>query len=157
LEKIHFNKDKYEGFNVIVGHVDQLFYYNNIEMEIKAIPDGTYGLSNHMLNTPWPKVTTSKQRFKQYLMNHDVIGANDLFDIFSDRELATDDILPHTGIGNDLERQLSPLFIKTSDYGTRSSTVLFVDHDNYLTFVERTYQNGEFVRDTRHSFRITAP
>src|SRR5699024_10442990 len=78
LEKIHFNKDKYEGFNVIVGHVDQLFYYNNIEMEIKAIHDGTYGLSNHMLNTPWPKVTTSKQRFKQYIKNHDVIGANDL-------------------------------------------------------------------------------
>ena len=156
LEKIHFNKDKYEGFNVIVGHVDQLFYYNNIEMEIKAIPDGTYGLSNHMLNTPWPKVTTSKQRFKQYIKNHDVIGANDLFDIFSDRTLATDDLLPQTGIGIDLERVLSPLFIKTPDYGTRSSTVLFVDHDNYLTFVERTYQNGEFVRDTRHSFRITA-
>lgn len=157
LEKIHQNKDQYEGFNVILGDIDHLFYYSNVEMEIKEIPDGTHGLSNHMLNTPWPKVTTSKQKFEQYIMHHDVIGANDLFEIFADRELAKDDLLPHTGIGNDLERQLSPLFIKTSDYGTRSSTVLFVDHDNYLTFVERTYQNGDFIRDTRHSFRITTP
>lgn len=154
LENIHQNKDLYEGFNVIVGDVNQLFYYNNIEMKIKEIPNGTHGLSNHMLNTPWPKVTKSKRKFEQYIMTHDVIGANDLFDIFADQELAPDNMLPNTGVGLDLERQLSPLFIKTPNYGTRSSTVLFIDHDNYLTFVERTYQNGEFVRDTRHSFRI---
>ncbi len=156
LEKIHLHKDVYDGFNVIVGNADQLFYYNNIEMEIKEVPHGTHGLSNHMLNTPWPKVTKSKQKFEKYIMDHHVIGANDLFDIFADKELAEDDLLPDTGVGLELERQLSPLFIRTPDYGTRCSTVLFIDHDNYLTFVERTYQNGEFVRDSRHSFRITS-
>lgn len=156
LEKLHQHKDRYEGFNVIVGSADQLFYYNNIESNIKEIHHGTHGISNHMLNTPWPKVTKSKEKFQEYIMNHDVIGANDLFDIFADCELAEDHNLPNTGVGLDLERQLSPLFIKTPDYGTRSSTVLFVDHDNYLTFVERTYQNGEFVRDNRHSFRIVS-
>lgn len=156
LENLHHHKDNYEGFNVVIGNVDQLVYYNNIEMEIKEVPNGTHGLSNHMLNTPWPKVTKSKQMFEEYVIDHHVIGANDLLDIFADHELAEDDSLPDTGVGLDLERQLSPLFIKTSGYGTRCSTVLFVDHDNYLTFVERTYQNGEFVRDSRHSFRISS-
>src|SRR5690625_4347018 len=123
-------------------------------MEIKDISHGTYGISNYMLNTPWPKVTKSKHKFEEYIMNHHVIGANDLFDIFADNEFAEDSLLPDTGVGLDLERELSPLFIKTPHYGTRCSTVLFIDHDNYLTFVERTYQNGEFVRDNRHSFRI---
>lgn len=156
LKKLHDQRDVYEGFNVIVGDSDQLYYYNNIEMEIKEISAGTHGLSNHMLNTPWPKVTKSKQKFAAYIMDHHVIGANDLFDIFADDELAEDTMLPDTGVGLELERQLSPLFIKTPEYGTRCSTVLFIDHDNYLTFVERTYQNGEFVRDSRHSFRITS-
>lgn len=156
LEKIHQHKDHYEGFNVIVGNINQLFYYNNIEMKIKEVHNGTHGLSNHMLNTPWPKVTKSKQKFEEYIMDHRVIGANDLLDIFSDNEFAADDMLPNTGVGLDLERQLSPLFIKTPNYGTRCSTVLFIDHDNYLTLVERTYQNGNFVRDSRHSFRITS-
>lgn len=156
LEKLHQHKDHYEGFNVLIGNADQLFYYNNIENKIKEVTSGTHGISNHMLDTPWPKVTKSKQKFKEYIMDHHVIGANDLFDIFSNDELAEDRDLPETGVGINLERQLSPMFIKTPDYGTRCSTVLFIDHDNYLTFVERTYQNGEFVRDSRHSFRIAS-
>jgi len=86
LKNLHQQKEVYEGFNVIVGDVDQLYYYNNIEKEIKVVGNGTHGLSNHMLNTPWPKVTKSKQMFEQYIMNHDVIGANDLLDIFSYQE-----------------------------------------------------------------------
>ena len=154
LETLHKNKDMYEGFNVILGNEEELFYYNNIEMEITKISAGTHGVSNDTLNSPWPKVTKGKQRLREYIMNQEVIGANMLFDILADNEQAEDSDIPETGLDIELERTLSPIFIKTPDYGTRSSTVIFIDNDNYLTFVERTYQHGHFVRDNRYSFRI---
>lgn len=156
LIALHKKKDAYEGFNLLVGDVNGLLHYNNIEQEIKSIPTGTHGLSNHMLNTPWPKVIQSKQALKEYVYRRDVIGANDLFAILKNEEQTNDSLLPNTGVGLKLERALSSSFIQTPDYGTRCSTVIFVDHNNYLTFVERTYQNGEFIRDNRHSFQIQA-
>ena len=47
--------------------------------------------------------------------------------------------LPDTGVGEDWERILSPVFITSAIYGTRSSTLIFIDADNHVTFVEKTY------------------
>lgn len=154
LRSIHKNKDQYDGFNVLVGHADQLFYYNNIEMKIIEISAGTHGVSNHMLNTPWPKVVRGKQRLREYIMEQKEVNPNILFDILADDVQAQDEDLPETGVGLDLERKLSPLFIKTAHYGTRSSTVLLIDKNYQLTFIERTYKNGEFLVDKEFSFKI---
>lgn len=151
LKGIH---DYYDGFNIIVGNPDQLFYYSNRQDKIIEICKGTHGLSNHLLDTAWPKVQKGKKELGEHVMDKEKIQANDLFEILSDRDKAEDINLPQTGIGLELERQLSPLFIKTPNYGTRSSTVLLVDHNNLLTFVERTYDGEGFVKENSFSFQV---
>ena len=154
LESLNREKEQYTGFNLIVGNPNELVYYNNIEAEIRDISAGTHGLSNHFLNTPWPKVTKGKAKLREYVLRQKEVQVNALFEILSNDELAPDVDLPETGVGLDLERVLSPLFIKTPKYGTRSATVLLVDNENNVTFVERTYEMGEFKEDNRFTFQL---
>lgn len=137
-------KEDYTGFNVLVGDTDQLYYYNNLQGEITEVPPGTHGLSNHYLNTPWPKVVKGKRNLEHYLSRVEKVQLDSLFHILSNAEQAPDTELPETGVGLDFERKLSSIFIKTPDYGTRSATVVLIDHDNHVTFAERTYEKGEF-------------
>lgn len=154
IATIHENKVSYNGFNLILGNPDQLVYYNNIDGNTVDIPPGTHGLSNHFLNTPWPKVTKGKEMLHNYVIKHEVIQVDKLFAILSNEEVAEDVNLPETGIDLELERQLSPLFIKTEQYGTRCSTVLLIDHENNLTFLERTFNNGLFIKEKKFEFQI---
>src|SRR5690606_31506446 len=101
----------YAGFNVLFGNVDELYHYNNILDETNKIIPGTYGLSNATLNTPWPKVTIGKQLLSDYVSNNEIIDPNELFKITSHSEKAKDEDLPNTGVGIELERVLSSLFI----------------------------------------------
>ena len=143
LETLKRKKDDYAGFNILVGDFDSLYYFSNKQAEIKRISEGTHGLSNQLLNTAWPKVVKGRNKLRDYVLANDIVNTDALFDIISDTDVAPDARLPNTGIGLDLERQLSPLFIKTPTYGTRSSTVLLIGHDQSITFVERTFKNGE--------------
>ncbi|WP_033543113.1 NRDE family protein [Planococcus sp. CAU13] len=136
--------DAYTGFNVLLGDTEKLFYYNNLQQEIVDVSPGIHGLSNHFLNTPWPKVVKGKSRLESYLDNTPEADPDDLFELLLDAEQAADPHLPVTGVGLEFERILSPIFIKTPDYGTRSATVLLVDYENNITFAERTYEKGEF-------------
>lgn len=154
LNSLRKNDADYAGFNIIVGNPNELYYYSNIEREIKQIPAGTHGLSNHLLNTPWPKVIKGKDKLKNYVNSHKKIDPNELLEILTDSEIAADELLPNTGVGIELERTLSPLFIQSPEYGTRSSTVILIDHDNKVTFVERTFNNGEFLADKTVNFQI---
>ena len=155
IDKLNLKKDHYNGFNIIIGNAEQLHYYNNINEQIIEIPRGTHGLSNHFLNTPWPKVSSGKSMLHNYVVKHKVLDADELFTILLNAELAEDANLPNTGVELELERQLSPLFIRTPNYGTRCSTVLLVDNDNNVTFIERTYENGLFKIENNYSFQIT--
>lgn len=154
LQNLHEKSDDYSGFNILVGSGDALFYYSNIEKEIKGIPPGTHGLSNHLLNTPWPKVLKGRKALHNYVNENININPEVLFQLLANADPAEDEILPNTGVGLTLERTLSPLFIKSPDYGTRSSSVLLIDHHNAVTFVERTYVNGQFVADQHFEFQI---
>lgn len=155
IERLAKLKNSYGGFNVIVWHKDQLFHYNNILDEKNEIPPGTHSISNHTLNTPWPKVVKGKTRLAEYMSNHPgEVHIDELFEIVMDREMAPDDQLPNTGVGLEMERNLSPAFIKLPHYGTRCSTVLLIGHDRNVTFVERTFHHGEFQFEKRFHFQI---
>lgn len=145
----------YNGFSLIVGHGGEFCYYANLEREPRALSPGLYGLSNHLLDTPWPKVVRGKQALAQLMSAGTGPEAESLFTILADRIPANEAELPDTGVGQERELWLSPLFITGSDYGTRSSTVLWIDGDGEVTFIERTY-NGEPQRYSavEHRFRL---
>lgn len=146
--------EDYAGFNILAGDNNQLFYYNNLEAKTIEIESGIHGLSNHFLDTPWPKVVKGNMYLERYLSDTKDVEINDLFEILQDAEESEDGNLPNTGIGTEFERMLSPMFIKTPEYGTRSSTVILITHNDEVSFAERVYKSGNFQEDSRFQFSI---
>ncbi len=154
LAELNESATDYNGYNLISGTADQLYYYSNQIDHYYALEPGTYGLSNHLLNTPWPKVTSIKNKLDTYLNANTDITSNDLFRILVDKTKADEASLPTTGVSKELEKDLSPIFIQTESYGTRASTVLLIDYDNNVNFIERTFNSGELKKENTFSFKI---
>jgi len=146
---------RYNGFNLIFGDMNRLCWFSNRGEEPKALQRGIHGLSNHLLDTPWPKVRHGKEAVEQLIAPGKRIEPDALFAILADRTIAPDNLLPDTGVGIELERLLSPPFITAPTYGTRSSTVILIDREGETTFVEETF-NGhpEESKSVTFQFRI---
>lgn len=130
---------RYSGFNLLVGGSRALYYFSNRgPKEPTALAPGIYGLSNHLLNTPWPKLTRTRGKFTKLLEEPEVIPEN-LFATLADREQAPADDLPSTGLPNDWERVVSSPFIVNERYGTRCSSVLLVERNGRTTLHERRF------------------
>ena len=140
LEQVAIEAPRYNGFNLLAGDIDGVFYFSSHTGAVQPMSPGIHGLSNHLLDTPWPKVERGKQRLQAALA--DEPSAETLLDLLHDREPAPEDELPNTGIGADLERVLSPALIVSPQYGTRASTALLRGSDGSVSFTERTILPG---------------
>jgi uncharacterized protein with NRDE domain len=141
LRKIQATAHQYSGFNLLVGHGQELFYYSNFGPGIKRVAPGVHGLSNHLLDTPWPKVTLGKSRFMATLGQSRALLEDALFGLLLDQTVAPDTQLPHTGVDLTWERLLSPMFISSPGYGTRCSSVLMIDMAGRIQFSERVWRS----------------
>jgi len=142
----YYNKLKpdlndFNGFNLLLGNVDELFYFSNKTEGLQKLQTGIHGISNAILNTPWPKVERSKRHLESLIQQED-INAWEVIAILKDTSIAKDEELPDTGVDLDLERMLSPVFIKSQKYGTRCSSVVMVDKENNVKFVEKFFFDG---------------
>ncbi|MGN6392453.1 MAG: NRDE family protein [Gemmatimonadales bacterium] len=142
IARVEHDAALYNGFNLLVGDARALHYYSNREGRPRTLGRGIYGLSNHLLDTAWPKVTASKTALSAALGGSGAELMPNLFALLADPRPAADEHLPTTGIGLDWERLLSAAFIATEDYGTRSSTVVLVGRDEKVMFAERTFGPG---------------
>jgi len=149
LKEVHLGADRYNGFNLIVGKIDDLHYYSNYQSKIVKLKPGFYGLSNHLLDTPWPKVSRGKEKI-QSVVAKDHFSPDELFEAMRDEQIAKDNQLPDTGLEIERERALSAMFIKTPNYGSRCSTVVLVDRKNNITFSERVYDLATFQFKDQH-------
>lgn len=131
--------DLYNGYNIILGTLKDPWYYSNYQKKIYQLGSGLYGLSNELLDSPWPKVSKGKAELTDLFMN-DQLNVDQLFKQMLDNHEAPVDELPDTGIGLAREKTLSPMFIKTEVYGTRCTTLITLDNTGNLYFEERTYQ-----------------
>jgi uncharacterized protein with NRDE domain len=148
IRRVEKNGKLYNGYNLLVGNRNELWYHSNYGDGVKKLEPGVYGLSNHLLDTPWPKITRGKQSF-QAVLEHRVIDPADLFTLLYDEDRADDTLLPNTGLPLDRERALSSMFIKTENYGTRCSTVVLVDRQDHVIFCERVFDLKTFQFTTR--------
>jgi uncharacterized protein with NRDE domain len=155
LAQIHATADQYDGFNLIAGTQRGLFHYSNRGPEVIALPAGVHGLSNHLLNTPWPKVERAREGLAA-LADSPAAGLPEaLFALLAERTPASDHILPDSGIGLARERLLSSAFIQSPDYGTRCSTVLLVDRAGGARFEERSFApDGNTVEHRRYDLQL---
>lgn len=139
IDEISSLAESYEGYNLLFGNQDYLYHYSNINQKVTTISPGVHALSNHLLNTPWPKVEKAKKVMTELIEMGNTLNVETAFTLFSDKQIAPDDQLPDTGIGLSYERYLSSIFIDIPQYGTRATTLLLIDNENQVYFEEREY------------------
>lgn len=140
----------YAGFNLLLGDGEELYYYSNIEASVRRLTPGIYGISNALLDTPWPKLSKGRQRLQSLLdgpdlddparknpEHHDHLAA-----VVSDRSLEPHENLSDTGLEPELERLLSAQFICAQEYGTRATTSLLMSNTREISFCERNFSAG---------------
>lgn len=130
-----------EGYNLLHGPIEALRYRSNITGEDRVLQPGIHGLSNALLNTPWPKVVRAKQSMERMVLS-DRPDPEAMFRLLQDARPAPDHQLPETGLGIDRERALSSIRIDLPGYGTRCSTVMLVSATGLVRFEERTLKDG---------------
>jgi len=139
LEYLRREGEGYNGFNLIFGDSERLSYFSNRGELPPSLAPGIHGLSNHLLDTPWPKVTRAREALARLVAAGNTIQPQELFAILADRTFAPDHLLPNTGVGIERERLLSPIFITSPKYGTRSSIIILIDRESRVTFSERIF------------------
>ena len=115
-------------------------------------------------------IQSNSKRFQQYngfnlLMadlsdpaNAEMHWVSNRLMLLADTHEASDHELPSTGVSKDWEKALSPAFIKTPVYGTRSSTVLRVRKNGTFEMVERRFDaNGTIGHDVVTGALTAAP
>ena len=142
VQRVQQRAEEYNGFNLIFGYVSDLYYFSNREGIVQQLVPGLYGLSNHLLDTPWTKVEWGKKRLADLVSENKSFSPGDIFNILADRSRPEDVLLPDTGVGLTWERILAPMFVQSPIYGTRYSTVVLVDRHHNVTFIERVFHSG---------------
>lgn len=142
LERIRANGGQYNGFNLLAGDINTLYYYSNRDGKPLCLEPGIFGLSNRLLDTDWPKVRQGKSRLRSILNNNHDPWSGTVLDLLMTWKKPPDDQLPKTGVGIAWERTLSPIFITSPTYGTRCSTILTIDRSNHVKIAEYTWEPG---------------
>jgi uncharacterized protein with NRDE domain len=140
LNEIAAQSANYNGFNLLAGTRDDLYYFSNYEQVIRKLSPGIYGLSNHLLDSPWPKVARIREKFSQWMTDPSDTAA--ALEALSENIPAPDEQLPDTGMGIEMERLLSPICIQSAVYGTRSSTILLANLDGEVSLQEKDRLTG---------------
>jgi uncharacterized protein with NRDE domain len=157
LKAVSKKGQAYNGFNLIAGDPSGLYYYSNRASGVQQLQPGLYGISNHLIDTAWPKIQRGKDLLGGQLSGREEIDIEKVWEILSDRSQPPDDELPDTGVGLEWERILSPLFISSDVYGTRSSSVVLIDQSEKVSFMERTYlkDGAKIVAGGTQTYRFT--
>lgn len=137
LMELESMASRYNGFNLMFGDREGLYCFSNCGEGERELAPGVYGLSNHLLDTPWPKVARGKSALSDAMSA--LPDEQPLFALLRDDSIAADDELPRTGVSLEWERLLSASFVRSPAYGTRSSTVVLLDKAGQLRFIEQTF------------------
>lgn len=154
LKAIEKEKDRYEGFNLLVSDGRDLFYLSNFGKGIKEIQPGLYGLSNGLLNEPWPKTELAKNELESTLDNE--FSHETLLAILKSKETYPLEKLPDTGAPKELEIALSAQLIRANgNYGTRSASAILWNKSGDISITERSFDwNEQDFKDTLEQFKL---
>jgi uncharacterized protein with NRDE domain len=151
LRRLQAEGPRYNGFNLLWAEQGELIVYESVPQRTRRLGAGIYGLSNHLLDTPWPKVEQAKSRLASALRALPEEAA--LLGLLRDDEPAPDEQLPRTGVSQAWERLLSSAFIHAPDYGTRCSTLLRLSRTGEMWFRELTWgAQGQPAGEVQRSF-----
>jgi uncharacterized protein with NRDE domain len=146
LDALRSEAADFNPFNLLLFDGRDLLGYESRRDRIVLLQPGIHAVSNGPFDAPWPKV----EALKAGLAAH---GADDeaLLGLLADARPYPDDRLPQTGVPLDLERALSPAFIRMATYGTRASTLLRLGRDAVSILEQRFTFDGP---EARSAFRF---
>jgi uncharacterized protein with NRDE domain len=139
MENVRQHGDEYNGFSLLAGDAQSLCFYSNRGNGVRRVAPGVHGLSNHLLDEPWPKVINGVASLESWLALSTECLVGRLYGYLADRSVAPDHLLPSTGVDMQRERDLSAAFIAAEQYGTRASSVIVVRADGAAFFGERGF------------------
>ncbi|MBM4225177.1 MAG: NRDE family protein [Gammaproteobacteria bacterium] len=144
LEQLADDSPGYAGFNLLLADAQHLWYATNrAEPFARRLEPGVHVLSNHVLDTPWPKVRRLRAALESWLAAAPsptkTPDPTPLWAALADRECARPSDLPQTGLSAEWELRLSAAFVQHGDYGTRCSTLLLLGHDGAVDIEERSF------------------
>jgi len=141
--------DAYPPFNLLLADAEGAHYLGNHPPARQRLAPGVHGMSNGALDAPWPKTVRLRAAVADWIAAGDE-ALSPLWQALADETVADDARLPDTGVGLELERRLSPAFIRGHDYGTRASTIVAVDGAGRGWIHERRFgPDGVFLGETR--------
>jgi uncharacterized protein with NRDE domain len=148
---------RYNGFSMLAGDLASLHFLSNRGGGAVEVPPGVHGLSNHLLDTPWPKVEKGKAMLAAALGRP--LDAEALLAALDDTEPARGAVLPDTGVGPEMEERLSAVrILPARGYGTRCSTVLAIGENGRVELYERGYrEDGRPGSAVRYRFTLGTP
>lgn len=155
VQRIATHAQDWAGFNLIVGSPGEVWYLGNRDLDgvPRHLSPGHYVLSNHLLDTPWPKSRRLRAALERVPANEWAGHADTILTLLRDTTPAREPDLPATGIPRSRERLLSSPFIVSPDYGTRCSTVVAVSAQGAMQFTEQGYAPDGQARE-RHDWRF---
>ncbi len=140
LEELARTSAQYNAFSLLISDGTQLAVYESVRGQGRELGPGIYALSNHLLDTPWPKVVLSNSRLADALQRAGrPLDDARLLALLRDRTPAPVEALPQTGISEQRERQFSSAFICAPDYGTRSSSIVTMQTGGHVRFRELSW------------------
>lgn len=160
LQELAADSARYAAFNLLVGDSSALGILESTSGTVRALEPGIYGLSNHLLDTPWPKLVAARARLAAALAAtpSDAPDEDALLALLRDPTRAADAHLPATGVSAEWERWLSSAFIRAPDYGTRCSSVVLVDNAGETRLREWTWTDaGDLRSEVCHRFTARRP
>lgn len=152
LHMLQQHQRQFGGFNLLFRDEQGWFYTSNRDcVPWRRLYRGIFGLSNHLLQTAWPKVRRGQAAMRLELDRHQdpQMLHEALLAILRDERRPPQAELPDTGVGLETEQFLSPPFIRGEHYGTRASTVITQDLQGRLLVSEVSYRPGGQIAESR--------
>ena len=146
----------YDGFNLIIFDGITLLYVNNQGDPVQVIEPGVYALSNHRLDSPWPKVDYAREQLERVLSADTINQATlpTLINTLALEKTYAPHLLPDTGITAEWEALLSSHFIVSEGYGTRAATAIIISPEGQVSVAEQGFENGEKLGFNQFDYQI---
>lgn len=112
LEEVARDGEMYNGFNLVIGDWQRrelAWYCNRGDRRPSLLPEGTHGISNAVLDTPWPKLVKKRAGLAELVASGPDVPLEQLIELMRDPGVALDSELPATGIPLERERALGGL------------------------------------------------
>jgi uncharacterized protein with NRDE domain len=148
LDRVGKESHRYRGFSLLVGERTTVGYVSNRGSRM-LLEAGLYGIGNALLDTPWPKVLHGKRNLSRLLQEPE-LDPQAIFTLLADPSQPWNGARMPKTPGEETE-PLDPIFVQTSTFGTRCSSLLLIHRTGRITFMERSFAaDGKSWREERH-------